>query len=51
MTGGAFTSEARDFLAATPNPCVEKPLDMERLFSLLEGRAAPGASGAQHEGA
>jgi signal transduction histidine kinase len=39
MTGGAFTSEARDFLAATPNPCVEKPLDMERLFPLLE--AAP----------
>jgi len=36
MTGGAFTSEARDFLAATPNPCVEKPLDMERLFPLLE---------------
>jgi signal transduction histidine kinase len=36
MTGGAFTSEARDFLAATSNPCVEKPLDMERLFPLLE---------------
>ncbi|KFE70131.1 hybrid sensor histidine kinase/response regulator [Hyalangium minutum] len=39
MTGGAFTSEARAFLATTPNPCVEKPLDMERLFPLLE--AAP----------
>jgi len=52
MTGGAFTSEAREFLAVTSNPCVEKPLDMERLFPLLESRSPRYApSGAQHEGA
>ena len=42
MTGGAFTSEARAFLASTQNRCVDKPLDMKRLVPLLE--AAPDSS-------
>jgi CheY-like chemotaxis protein len=39
MTGGAFTSEARAFLASTHHRCVDKPLDLKRLVPLLE--AAP----------
>jgi signal transduction histidine kinase len=39
MTGGAFTSEARAFLASTRHRCVDKPLDLKRLVPLLE--AAP----------
>jgi signal transduction histidine kinase len=46
MTGGAFTEEARGFLAAVGLPCVDKPVDMDHLRKLLEalppgGRAAP----------
>jgi signal transduction histidine kinase len=36
MTGGAFSDEARTFLSTVRNPCLEKPLDMQRLFALLE---------------
>jgi PAS domain S-box-containing protein len=35
MTGGAFTPRARAFLASVVNPCLEKPLDMGKLRSLL----------------
>lgn len=35
MTGGAFTERARDFLARTTNPCIEKPLGLEALRSLV----------------
>jgi PAS domain S-box-containing protein len=35
MTGGAFTARARSFLESVTNPCLEKPLDMGRLRSLL----------------
>ena len=35
MTGGAFTSRARAFLGSVVNPCLEKPLDMGRLRSLV----------------
>jgi CheY-like chemotaxis protein/anti-sigma regulatory factor (Ser/Thr protein kinase) len=38
MTGGAFTAAARAFLDGVSNPCLEKPLDMDRLRNLL-GRA------------
>ena len=32
MTGGAFTSETRAFLDGVPNPCLEKPIPLARLF-------------------
>ena len=35
MTGGAFTPRARAFLASVVNPCLEKPLDMAKLRSLV----------------
>ncbi len=31
MTGGAFTSAAREFLDRVPNPCLEKPFDLDNL--------------------
>lgn len=36
MTGGAFTSDSRAFLAETRHLCVDKPLDLKRLLPLLE---------------
>jgi nitrogen-specific signal transduction histidine kinase/BarA-like signal transduction histidine kinase len=35
MTAGAFTSRARAFLQGVRNPCLEKPLDMGQLRSLI----------------
>ncbi|MDY7227019.1 response regulator [Hyalangium rubrum] len=35
MTGGAFSEETRAFLARLRPPCLEKPIDFERLHSLL----------------
>jgi CheY-like chemotaxis protein len=35
MTGGAFTPRARAFLETVVNPCLEKPLDMGKLRSLV----------------
>jgi PAS domain S-box-containing protein len=35
MTGGAFTPRARSFLESISNPCLEKPLDMSKLRSIL----------------
>lgn len=35
MTGGAYTSEARAFLARVPNPRVEKPFRLEELQALV----------------
>ena len=40
MTGGAFTDRARDFLARTPNPCVEKPFDPGQLRDVVARIAA-----------
>jgi PAS domain S-box-containing protein len=39
MTGGAFTPRARAFVESVVNQCLEKPLDMSKLRSLL-ARAA-----------
>jgi signal transduction histidine kinase len=36
MTGGAFTEETRAFLSTARNPCLDKPLDLQRLLSMLE---------------
>jgi CheY-like chemotaxis protein len=35
MTGGAFTPQAREFLATVPNPRLTKPFDLERVRVLL----------------
>ena len=35
MTGGAFTARAQAFLESVVNPCLEKPLDMGRLRSIV----------------
>jgi signal transduction histidine kinase len=40
MTGGAFTAESRALLSATGRPCVDKPIHLEQLFSLMEEQAA-----------
>jgi len=44
MTGGAFTEETRAFLSTARNPCMDKPLDIQRLLSLLELLPAVGSS-------
>jgi CheY-like chemotaxis protein len=36
MTGGAFTEESRAFLSATRYPCLDKPIDFQRLSLLLD---------------
>jgi hypothetical protein len=36
MAGGAFTEETRAFLSVARNPCMDKPLDIPRLLSMLE---------------
>jgi CheY-like chemotaxis protein len=38
VTGGAFTTAAREFLASVTNALLEKPFDRERLDSLLRER-------------
>jgi len=35
MTGGAFTGRAREFLAQTRHPTVEKPFDTDELLALI----------------
>jgi len=35
MTGGVFTERSQQFIAREPRPVIEKPLDMERLRSLI----------------
>jgi nitrogen-specific signal transduction histidine kinase/CheY-like chemotaxis protein len=41
MTGGAFTARARAFMESVKNPCLEKPLDMGRLRSLVARSGHP----------
>lgn len=38
ITGGAFTPRALEFLEHTPNPCLDKPLELERVRRLVEER-------------
>jgi signal transduction histidine kinase len=35
MTGGAFTSSATSFLAEVPNPCLEKPVNVDTLRTVV----------------
>jgi CheY-like chemotaxis protein len=39
FTGGAFTDAAREFMAATTQPVLEKPFDIDELFGLIERMA------------
>jgi signal transduction histidine kinase len=43
MTGGTFSEEMRTFLSTARNPCMDKPLDIQRLFSMLEALPAAAA--------
>jgi signal transduction histidine kinase/CheY-like chemotaxis protein len=38
MTGGTFTSRAREFLAKVGNPALDKPFDLSTLSALLRAR-------------
>jgi signal transduction histidine kinase len=38
LTGGAVTTRARDFLAQTDRPCIEKPFDAIRLRGMINDR-------------
>jgi CheY-like chemotaxis protein len=46
VTGGAFTSKAREFLDRSTNPCVEKPFDLSQLRAVV-ARTARGPAGAR----
>jgi len=39
MTGGAFTPEAREFLAENPLVCLEKPFELRQIRDLVRERA------------
>jgi two-component system cell cycle sensor histidine kinase/response regulator CckA len=41
MSGGAFTTRARDFLERVPNARVDKPFDVAALRALVRARVAP----------
>ncbi|MCY1080097.1 response regulator [Archangium lansingense] len=43
MTGGAFTDQSRAFLANTGMPCIDKPIEFQRLRSLLASMPAQNA--------
>jgi CheY-like chemotaxis protein len=40
MTGGAFTTRAREFLERVPNARVDKPFDVAALRSLVRARVS-----------
>ena len=40
ITGGAFTTSARDFLARTPVLCLDKPFDVAQLRELMRERTS-----------
>lgn len=37
MTGGAFTSQAREFFERVENPTIEKPFDRAALLAVIDG--------------
>ena len=39
VTGGAFTTRARDFLERVPNPRLSKPFDVDALFAAVRSRS------------
>jgi CheY-like chemotaxis protein len=46
LTGGAFTEAARAFFETVANPCLEKPVDVARLRSIVRAMAATSRPGA-----
>lgn len=40
VTGGAFTEEARRFVGAVPNECVQKPFELDQIERLIAERRA-----------
>ena len=38
MTGGAFTTRAREFLDSIPTPTIDKPFDLDAVRELIRGR-------------
>jgi len=44
MTGGAFSARAQEFLERTPNLCLEKPVDVDRLRGLVLAALTPPAA-------
>ena len=49
-TGGAFTEEARRFLAEVDNPRLQKPFRVEQLEALVDELAGTGAASAEPSG-
>ncbi|MDP2314598.1 MAG: ATP-binding protein [Pseudomonadota bacterium] len=43
ITGSAFSTETRAFLARVPNPCLEKPFDPARLRAAIRALATSGS--------
>jgi two-component system, cell cycle sensor histidine kinase and response regulator CckA len=43
MTGGAFTAQARAFLDGVPNPCIDKPFDLDAIDRALRVLLADGS--------
>lgn len=41
MTGGAFTTQAREFLESTPVVCLHKPFELDQIRELVVERADP----------
>jgi hypothetical protein len=39
LTGGAFTESGREFLDRVPNPRVEKPFEVPKIFAIIAGAA------------
>ncbi len=37
ITGGAFTTAAREFLDRVPNPRIEKPVEATNLLAIVAG--------------
>ena len=35
MTGGAFTARSRDFIGRVKNTCIDKPIDLRQLRTLV----------------
>jgi signal transduction histidine kinase len=44
VTGGAFTTAAREFLDRVPNPRIEKPVEATNLLAIVAGLVSPQAT-------
>jgi signal transduction histidine kinase len=39
MTGGTFTARSRDFVGTVKNPCIDKPIDVKKVRSIIAALA------------